>query len=192
MERSDVCARGVRRAEPRGGASPRDPGPRPAPEGDPHAATGTALGPLLVVVLALACGGDAPAPREPASAPQAPSAQPSEPPSSAPATGKPAVPTGNLRGNPELGARLYAMYCATCHGPEGRGDGPIAQTLVPRPADHGSAEYMATLSDEQLYLVIEKGGAAAGKSPLMAPWGGILSDSDIRDVGAHLRSLSGT
>ena len=73
-----------------------------------------------------------------------------------------------------------------------RGDGPIAQTLVPRPADHGSAVYMATLSDEQLYLVIEKGGAAAGKSSMMAPWGGILNDSDIRDVIAHLRSLSGT
>ena len=162
MERSHVCARGV------GGAG---------------------LAALLLVAAVVACGGEVSAPSAPAATAPTPSARPSEPPSPAP---PPTVPTGNLRGNPELGGRLYAMYCATCHGPEGRGDGPIAQTLVPRPADHGSAEYMRTLSDEEIYLVIEKGGAAAGKSSMMAPWGGILNDSDIRDVIAHLRSLSGT
>jgi copper transport protein len=34
-----------------------------------------------------------------------------------------------------LGARLYRENCAVCHGPEGRGDGPAAPSLVPRPAD---------------------------------------------------------
>lgn len=34
-----------------------------------------------------------------------------------------------------LGARLYRAHCAVCHGPEGRGDGPAAAGLVPRPAD---------------------------------------------------------
>ncbi|MEE2704320.1 MAG: cytochrome c [Myxococcota bacterium] len=192
MERSDVCARSVRGAEPRGRTSSRNCRPHPAPEAAARPAVATLVGPLLLLVLALACGGEAPAPSEPASTATAPSAKPGEPTSSAPATEKSAVPAGNLRGNPELGAPLYAMYCATCHGPEGRGDGPIAQTLVPRPADHGSAEYMGTLSDAEIYVVIEKGGAAVGKSALMAPWGGILNDSDIRDVIAHLRSLSGT
>jgi hypothetical protein len=35
----------------------------------------------------------------------------------------------------ELGAPLYARYCASCHGREGLGDGPVAKVLVTRPAD---------------------------------------------------------
>lgn len=33
------------------------------------------------------------------------------------------------------GADLYAQLCASCHGPEGRGDGPVAATLSTPPAD---------------------------------------------------------
>ena len=33
------------------------------------------------------------------------------------------------------GAALYADYCAACHGPTGKGDGPAARGLTPRPAD---------------------------------------------------------
>jgi mono/diheme cytochrome c family protein len=33
------------------------------------------------------------------------------------------------------GQEIYAQYCAICHGLQGRGDGPLARTLVPRPAD---------------------------------------------------------
>jgi mono/diheme cytochrome c family protein len=35
----------------------------------------------------------------------------------------------------ELGAPLYVQHCASCHGREGRGDGPAAPALVRRPAD---------------------------------------------------------
>ena len=51
---------------------------------------------------------------------------------------------------------------------------------------------MGQLSDEHVYKVIKEGAASVGKSPLMAPWGGILSDQDIRDVLGYLRTLSGT
>ena len=30
---------------------------------------------------------------------------------------------------------LYRRYCASCHGLQGRGDGPAAGALFPRPAD---------------------------------------------------------
>ncbi|WP_035024815.1 c-type cytochrome [Gemmobacter nectariphilus] len=33
------------------------------------------------------------------------------------------------------GARLYADYCAACHGATGKGDGPAAEGVKPRPAD---------------------------------------------------------
>jgi len=32
-------------------------------------------------------------------------------------------------GDPEAGARLFVSYCSACHGPEGRGDGPMAALL---------------------------------------------------------------
>lgn len=40
--------------------------------------------------------------------------------------------------NPVLaqqGAQHYARYCASCHGMEGRGDGPAAEALSTAPAD---------------------------------------------------------
>lgn len=33
------------------------------------------------------------------------------------------------------GPALYKTYCSSCHGKEGRGDGPIADALRYRPAD---------------------------------------------------------
>jgi mono/diheme cytochrome c family protein len=34
--------------------------------------------------------------------------------------------------------KLYTSMCAPCHGDKGRGDGPAAAALNPRPADHSS------------------------------------------------------
>jgi mono/diheme cytochrome c family protein len=34
-----------------------------------------------------------------------------------------------------MGRQSFRSYCATCHGPEGRGDGPVAEHLVDKPAD---------------------------------------------------------
>ena len=33
------------------------------------------------------------------------------------------------------GQEIYGQQCAICHGVQGRGDGPLARTMVPRPAD---------------------------------------------------------
>ncbi len=35
----------------------------------------------------------------------------------------------------ELGKQKYAMLCSSCHGPKGRGDGVVARSLKPSPAD---------------------------------------------------------
>jgi mono/diheme cytochrome c family protein len=35
----------------------------------------------------------------------------------------------------EEGKLLYGIYCRNCHGPEGRGAGPEAKSLQPRPRD---------------------------------------------------------
>ncbi len=140
-----------------------------------------AVAPLLLALAA--CGpGDAP---EPPATPAPPPAAP------APTPAPEELPEGDLRGDASAGAATYQLYCATCHGPEGKGDGPAAPA-DPAPADHTDAAYMGKLDDAYLYRLIQKGGAAVGKSPLMVPWGGVLSDEQIRDVIAYLRTLSGT
>lgn len=36
---------------------------------------------------------------------------------------------------PNDGKAMFHEYCAVCHGPEGKGDGPAANALKKRPAD---------------------------------------------------------
>src|SRR5258708_8145500 len=49
-----------------------------------------------------------------------------------------------------LGARLFAQHCAVCHGSEGRGNGPAAPSLRPRPRDLtlGEFHYKSTGPDD--------------------------------------------
>ncbi|MFQ5946869.1 MAG: c-type cytochrome [Anaerolineae bacterium] len=94
------------------------------------------------------------------------------------------------QGNAEKGKALYTQYCPSCHGETGKGDGPAAAALNPKPRDLTDTAYVAKLKDEYLFAIIAKGGAAVGKSPLMPPWSAALKDEDIRDVIAFIRSLA--
>jgi mono/diheme cytochrome c family protein len=91
--------------------------------------------------------------------------------------------------DPEEGKKVYMQFCSSCHGQSGKGDGPAAAALNPKPRDHTDREYMSKLSDEQLFKVIKEGGASIGKSPLMPPWGPSLKDDQIKDVIAYVRTL---
>jgi mono/diheme cytochrome c family protein len=73
------------------------------------------------------------------------------------------------------GRALYQQYCSMCHGPQGKGDGPAATAMNPKPRDHTDGRYMNVLSDAHLTAVISAGGAAVQRSPLMPSWQGTLS-----------------
>ncbi len=88
------------------------------------------------------------------------------------------------------GAPLYAQYCASCHGSGGHGDGPAGAALDPHPTDHTDGSYMNTLSNEHLFKVVAEGGASVGKSASMAPWGGVLSEEQIWNLVAYVRTLA--
>ena len=47
---------------------------------------------------------------------------------------------------------------------------------------------MTALKDQYLFNLIQKGGAAVGKSPFMTP--AKLKDGEIQDVIAYIRSLA--
>jgi len=46
-----------------------------------------------------------------------------------------ALGTAGARAQPYSGAGDYQVYCVSCHGAEGRGDGTIARSLKKQPAD---------------------------------------------------------
>ena len=93
-------------------------------------------------------------------------------------------------GDPARGRQAYGTYCAACHGATGEGDGPLTGLLPLVPPRHSDAAYMGTLSDAYLFRLLKEGGPAVGKSPLMNAWGNALSDEQIGDVIAYLRTLA--
>lgn len=87
----------------------------------------------------------------------------------------------------------YKWYCSQCHGLEGRGNGINAGQLAVKARDHTDRsdpnKYMRNLSDKIIFKSIKFGGEANKKSSLMPPWGGVLSDDEIRDLVKYLRKL---
>jgi high-affinity iron transporter len=63
------------------------------------------------------------------------------------------------------GAALYAEHCAACHGAQGRGDGPAAKGLDPRPANFHDRDRMAQRSLYGLYSTITLGVAGTSMPP---------------------------
>ena len=96
------------------------------------------------------------------------------------------------------GKETFKMYCETCHGASGKGDGPGAQGLQPSPRDFTKGEFKfdadkngKTGEDADLKLVIKKGPGAFGGAAFMPAWEGAISDADIDNVIAVIRSLKG-
>ena len=94
------------------------------------------------------------------------------------------------------GKETFKMICANCHGETGKGDGPGGAGLQPPPRDFSKAQFKfdankngKTGEDADLHAVIAKGAAEFGGSPLMTPWAGTLTDADIDNVIAVIRSL---
>lgn len=94
-----------------------------------------------------------------------------------------------IKGDPAAGKAKYDQLCATCHGATGKGDGAAAAALNPKPRNFQDAAVMSKKTDAYLKTIIQKGGAAAGLSPLMPPWGSSLTEQDIANVIAYIRSL---
>lgn len=81
----------------------------------------------------------------------------------------------------EAARTMYDTYCFTCHGTGGKGDGPAGAALPVTPADFSSKDWQGTVTDEHIQTVIAKGGAAAGKSPLMPPAPGVDGNQELLD-----------
>lgn len=120
-------------------------------------------------------------------------AHPSEPWQAAPFDALTWPPGADLASDASLGERVYVERCAVCHGRGGRGNGPAAPSMIPRPRDFTSGEYKykSTPSgqpptDADLVRVVARGlGASA-----MPYWDDVLDDAEIRAVVEYIKRLS--
>lgn len=89
-------------------------------------------------------------------------------------------------GDAARGERMYLKYCRGCHGKKGRG---AAHTFMPHVGNLTKKDYIELLPDGYLYTVIAQGGEAVGKSGYMPAWETKLSEDDIKDIIAYIRTL---
>jgi mono/diheme cytochrome c family protein len=93
-------------------------------------------------------------------------------------------PTAPPRGNPDEGKPIFEDRCAGCHGPQGRGDGPRAPFLSPRPASLISAG-TSVKSDTELLTIIANGKPRTA----MPGWKDLLTEEQRLNVLAYIRTL---
>ncbi len=77
---------------------------------------------------------------------------------------------------------LYTTMCAPCHGEKGRGDGPAAAALNPKPADH-SSKAIQSETDGSLFWKM-----TTGRGP-MQPFKAKLTDAQRWSLVNYIRTL---
>jgi len=103
-------------------------------------------------------------------------------------------PGADLPKDGPLGARVFAQRCAVCHGPDGKGNGPAAPSLHPRPRDFTAGELKYRTSPAGTppsavdILRTVRQGLPASAMPYFRD---ILGDGEQRAVVEHVRSLMG-
>jgi len=97
--------------------------------------------------------------------------------------------TRRKRGVVARGRQLFLTYCASCHGEEAEGDGPMADILTPRPRSLHRSSLGKGVTELDLYFTILGGGKAMNLSEQMPSWGDVLTESDVWDLVRYLRSL---
>lgn len=78
---------------------------------------------------------------------------------------------------------IYNSRCATCHGQDGRGDGPAASNLNPKPMNFHDAKWQKSVTNDLITKAIVHGGKSVGVSGQMA------ANPDLENEPAILEAL---
>lgn len=93
-------------------------------------------------------------------------------------------PTEVTEASIEAGAAVFSANCVVCHGTEGQGDGPSAESLDPPPAALGE-DHVQVLTDGELFWVITHGVEGTG----MPAWEAVLSEDERWQVVNFIRTF---
>ncbi len=96
-------------------------------------------------------------------------------------------------GDVALGKQVYEAKCAPCHGVSGKGDGPAAERLSPRPRDFTAGKYKIRTTasgqlptDQDLFNVISRG--MPGTS--MPAWERVLPEKERWALVAYVKTFA--
>ena len=81
--------------------------------------------------------------------------------------------------SPEEAQAIFVTNCARCHGATGQGDGPDSLEMEVGILNFASHDFQNSRTDDQLRLVIMKGGEEVGLSKMMPPWENILEPNEV-------------
>ena len=92
------------------------------------------------------------------------------------------------------GQRTFETVCATCHGITGKPDpaSPVVQAFDPQPADLSDPLFNSREPTGDWEMVVKHGGHAMGLSAQMPSQGEALSDAQVADVVAYVKTLADT
>lgn len=106
----------------------------------------------------------------------------------------PVYPDTSVKGNPKRGGKLYAGYCAACHGANGEGGKGTGVTFsrkrnlpIIAPALNNEG-FLAAASDEFIRQTLQLGRE---ETPMRSFLVQGLSEDDIRDIVSYVRSFEG-
>jgi mono/diheme cytochrome c family protein len=105
----------------------------------------------------------------------------------------PTPPAAATKQDPAVEAeQIFTQRCSVCHGMDGKGDGPGAAALNPKPQNYTDAKFQAEVTDETIAKAIVEGGQSVGKSPLMVPNADLKDKPDVvKALVAKVRSFKG-
>ena len=83
----------------------------------------------------------------------------------------------------DAGRSIYVDKCSPCHGDDGRGDGPAAPALVPRPRNFRDPGYWNDHTAAEQRAIIKRGKPGT----MMPPYDRDLDDAQIDAVVDFLR-----
>lgn len=92
------------------------------------------------------------------------------------------------------GRNTYETSCAVCHGQSGKPDpgSPVVSGLGVMPADFSDPLFNSREPSADWEMVIKYGGHAMGLAEQMPPQEGALSDAEIENVTAYIKSMVDT
>jgi mono/diheme cytochrome c family protein len=97
-------------------------------------------------------------------------------------------PLRNLTAAATAGKPLFEANCVPCHGETGKGDGPIAASLTPKPANLTEGD-VVTDPDGELFLAVRMGKKDKEGKVTMTPLSK-LTDEQIWQIVAYVRTLA--